>query len=305
MNIALVTVASIEGSPIPNIDQFGIIRGLKTYQGEEVISRPNESFIDSIKKLKRSEVFNYRGNLPTDSILRFFDSYNNNLDGYTKFTIRKSYFHVFIYVGMIFFALSFFLGLKKEYIYGQVVILLLLGPFDNTKANFRFNQYDSANNDDSGIVVNNYGNGNGNGNGNSHGSHKNQDGYIQNVPPGDEIKEVLFEAPLYTEENKIKRNPYSFGDPELTVLLNKFKMANLDEKEKVRLATKLLETRHFLRANILYNEIKGKNSILFKEFPTSLNYITTYFGYWKNRSRFYTLPEIAQKNERGVRLRGF
>lgn len=74
VNVAFVGVGTLGGGPIPLRGQYGGFRGYKSFNGERVISKLNESYLkgleSKIKNFKYWIVQSY--NIPTDEILSFF-----------------------------------------------------------------------------------------------------------------------------------------------------------------------------------------------------------------------------------------
>lgn len=83
VSVALIAIGTSTGAPIPVRGRDGVLQGHKTYQGQQVISKLNQQFLDSlatqIKNYKYWVVTSF--SLPTNEILEFLQNKGTNSDG--------------------------------------------------------------------------------------------------------------------------------------------------------------------------------------------------------------------------------
>lgn len=128
ISVGVVGIGTQNGGPIPNRTKKGVFYGNKTYNGQEVISKLDESFLKFLgQEIKK---YNYwlassTYNLPTKDILKFFDHFHFKKYSFSEVTIRPVLMEYILIPGIILYILSVLLGIGKTFKYGQNIILLL------------------------------------------------------------------------------------------------------------------------------------------------------------------------------------
>ncbi|MDP7321289.1 MAG: VWA domain-containing protein [Bacteriovoracaceae bacterium] len=122
--VGVVGVGTSKGATIPIRNKRGVFQGNKKHNGEVVISKLDNKFLESLgEKIK-----NYRYwvatsySLPTDEIISFFKgTFQKNLSS-NSFKIRPVYMHWLVIPGLILIGVSFLLGRRKTFIMLSVLI---------------------------------------------------------------------------------------------------------------------------------------------------------------------------------------
>jgi Ca-activated chloride channel family protein len=126
ISIAMVGIGTNKGGPVPIRDRNGVFRGNKKYNGNQVISKLNESFF---KKMK-DELENYEYwiassySLPTGSIRNFLEARHRAKIEKSKVRIKPVMMEWLMIPGIILLIFSYLFKLGKAFKYTSVILLL-------------------------------------------------------------------------------------------------------------------------------------------------------------------------------------
>ena len=126
VNVAIVGVGTAHGAPIPKRDKDNVFKGYKTYRGEKIISKLDETFLKSFEgKIKNYKYWvSTSFTIPTDKILNFFRTqYKETLNKGTIRTrpVRASYI---VTPAIIFLIVAYLLHLFPVFVTKSVILIL-------------------------------------------------------------------------------------------------------------------------------------------------------------------------------------
>ncbi len=136
--VAMVAIGTASGAPIPVRGRDGVLQGYKTYKGQQVTSKINQSFLDSLMK----QIKNYKYwvvtsfSLPTNEILQFLQNKSVDAQGNNQNMRSREVLYEWWLVPAIFIMMfSLFLKRVKTWTINIAFIAIFLGGlvfFSNT-----------------------------------------------------------------------------------------------------------------------------------------------------------------------------
>jgi Ca-activated chloride channel family protein len=130
INVALVGVGTLKGGPIPLRDRRGNFIGYKKFNGSEVESKLDEDFIKKIGTSVSNFKYWIAGSysLPTQQILDFFKTSQNNSKSKTTHQVQEVYTTKIVSAVLILFILSILMKIGKVIVpLGLVLFIPTLG----------------------------------------------------------------------------------------------------------------------------------------------------------------------------------
>ncbi len=135
ISVGVVGVGTRRGGPVPVRNDRGIFIKNKTYQGETVISKLDESFLESfgqgIKYYKHWVATSYT--LPTDEILNFFGRSHQIKLSKNNYRIRPVEAWKLLIPAMVLLSLGYFL--KQFKVFSTVILLITMSNFSYAQMN--------------------------------------------------------------------------------------------------------------------------------------------------------------------------
>ncbi len=132
ISLAVVAVATRSGGPIPMKDQQGNFYGYKTFRGQKVISKLDESFLkelkDKVKNYRYWEISTY--NLPTDEIISFFNSLFKRKISERNMDVRPVLTQYIVIFAILLYVVSVILSRGKNL---TLALFLIFIPFLNSR----------------------------------------------------------------------------------------------------------------------------------------------------------------------------
>lgn len=127
ISVAIIAIATSSGGPIPVRDREGVLQGNKTYQGEQVISKLNQKFLDSLS----SQIKNYKYwiatsfSLPTNEILDFLNNKGmENTNETQNMRSREVLYEYWLIPAVLIFLLSLILKRVKTWKFLSILIFI-------------------------------------------------------------------------------------------------------------------------------------------------------------------------------------
>lgn len=129
VSVALIAIATATGAPIPVRDRDGVLKGYKKFQGEQVTSKLNQQFLDSLS----SQIKNYKYwvatsfSLPTNEILEFLR--NKGIDGEggsQNMRSREVLYVLWLIPAILFLILSYVFKRMKTWSILQILFVCIL-----------------------------------------------------------------------------------------------------------------------------------------------------------------------------------
>tara|TARA_B100000029_G_scaffold232910_1_gene230271 strand:- start:1605 stop:3191 length:1587 start_codon:yes stop_codon:yes gene_type:complete len=149
LNVAILTVGSLSGGPVPKFDKEGNYLSPKTYKGKGIISISNRNYFSKLQEdYNNLKVWSwYSGGGPFLEILEFFKyNFKSSLEKRTRYS-REIISHWIASLGVVFLILAFFSSFYKSF--NKVILLALLfsnlNVFTNARAEDLFEKLKKGN----------------------------------------------------------------------------------------------------------------------------------------------------------------
>lgn len=132
--LGIVGVGTLKGARIPNRDKYGVFRGYKQYNRNEIVSKLNEDWLKSLS----SKVKNYQYwvansyTIPTEEIVDFFNKNFKKRLNKGLATIKPVKTQYVLIPGIILLSLSFLLYPLQSFRF--LLILLMIGTLHNVES---------------------------------------------------------------------------------------------------------------------------------------------------------------------------
>jgi Ca-activated chloride channel family protein len=111
VSLAIVGVGTLKGARIPKRDRYNTFRGYKKYEGKEVYTKLNESWLKSLSgKVKTYKYWIANSySIPTEEVLSFFNKSFDDKINKGSATVKPVKAHFLILPGLVCLIISFFL----------------------------------------------------------------------------------------------------------------------------------------------------------------------------------------------------
>ena len=127
VNIAMIGVGTARGAPIPIRNRNGVFKGYKSFNGEKIISKLDESFLRSFGEMAKSYKYwvSTSFSIPTEDILDFFRTQHKSKMTKGLVRSRPVYAKWILIPALFFYFLSSLFNLRPVFVSGLLLLSLL------------------------------------------------------------------------------------------------------------------------------------------------------------------------------------